>query len=678
MGMSADNRYKWLLAAPPVGVALILLAIYGRSLAFRPFFDDELISRPDFAVEYGRLLQLKVRALSYYSIVWVDRLAGEYALPIQRAVNVLLHLATCGALFIFFRRFGEALGLRDSAAQDGMTLGGQRVNAFDVRLFVIVAVWAVHPMAVYAVAYLVQRSIVMAALLSLLALNSAISFARDGKGHQLFLAAALYVAALFSKEYAIALPAAMAGVVIILRRPSWGSMLFWGLTAAAAAFVLARWLYGQYGALIGTPFDAISRLYMSQLEAVHPGITSNAWALSILNQSAFFFRYLALWLVPNVAAMSIDLRPAFPVTLVDPLLWLAAVAFITSLLGSIVLIFSRRPRAVLAGWSLLTACSLFSTEFVTVWIQDPFVLYRSYLWAIALPGILLVALHRVPPGTVAAVGAAVFALFAALSVERIHSMREPLTVWQDAVEKLPKELTLGQSRPFHNRGAALREAGRIAEATLDFERSSQLGDGGEGMFNIATILAEAGRPAEAMSALRVALARGMRGPEIYYNAGALLQSLGARDEATDAFTRAIEGASPFIESEARARRALLLFARREVARGFTDSEEALRKWPRSALVQAAAGYAALERRNAAEAVVRFRQSLDLGVTLEATLGLAQALFLSEQASEAFAVLDRAKERFPRDLLDIEELARRFAAKPATPASRRGTSPGDRP
>ena len=36
---------------------------------------------------------------------------------------------------------------------------------------------------------------------------------------------------------------------------------------------------------------------------------------------------------------------------------------------------------------------LFVTEFATVWVQDPFVLYRGYLWAIGIPGLVFFLFH---------------------------------------------------------------------------------------------------------------------------------------------------------------------------------------------------------------------------------------------------------------------------------------------
>ena len=70
---------------------------------------------------------------------------------------------------------------------------------------------------------------------------------------------------------------------------------------------------------------------------------------------------------------------------------------------------------------------LFATEFTTVWVQDPFVLYRSYLWAIGVPGLVFFAVHGPPARVVLGVGLVIGALLVWQSWDRVASMANPET-----------------------------------------------------------------------------------------------------------------------------------------------------------------------------------------------------------------------------------------------------------
>ena len=61
-------------------------------------------------------------------------------------------------------------------------------------------------------------------------------------------------------------------------------------------------------------------------------------------------------------------------------------------LACVVVLLRRRDGWALAAVSVLCAQLLFSSEFITTWLQDPFVLYRSYLWAAFLPGLVAAGL----------------------------------------------------------------------------------------------------------------------------------------------------------------------------------------------------------------------------------------------------------------------------------------------
>ena len=83
---------------------------------------------------------------------------------------------------------------------------------------IAIAFFALNPVAVYAVDYLVQRSILMATLFVVLAF---FFFARALRGNPWLHLAALasYVAAMMSKEHAMFAPLAAVPIYVIVARP---------------------------------------------------------------------------------------------------------------------------------------------------------------------------------------------------------------------------------------------------------------------------------------------------------------------------------------------------------------------------------------------------------------------------------------------------------------------------
>lgn len=151
---------------------------------------------------------------------------------------------------------------------------------------------------------------------------------------------------------------------------------------------------------MGKVFDPRSVALVQQLEAMRPGITGLIYPLSILNEAALFFAYGLLWLIPNVQWMSVDLRPAFPLGFGSWLHVLGAVGYVALFFASIWMVLRQRNALATVGLFLLFPLLWFVTEFATVWVQDPFVLYRSYLWAVVVPGLIAIALTGFKPRTI--------------------------------------------------------------------------------------------------------------------------------------------------------------------------------------------------------------------------------------------------------------------------------------
>ena len=435
-----------------VGVFLLYAGSYRNPLVF----DDgiiESILRQDAA---GACAPLGRRCLPYLTFA-LTYLAAGADLFWLRFGNVMCHAMAALACFFFLDRLFDAVRRAGPSRTEENAPRRDRLLAFCGALL-----FAVHPVTVYGVAYLSQRSVVMATLFSLLSLGA---FARAlALGHRrwLWLSALLYVMAVFSKEHAVMLPAVAAAMAVLVGKRPPGSRLDWAalatvaLCAAAAVTLSVR-------PVIGIPYEDYARA-LKAFEA--EGRTAGPYLSSVMTQAYLFFKYLLLWLVPYPGWMSIDLRQPIAGGMLAWPYGPGAMAFLAYGVAAALLIL-RRGTLGLLGFGLLMPWLLFFTEFATVRIQEPFVLYRGYLWMAGLPAILPFVTRRWPARRIVA-GCAVLALaFSVGTRDRLATFSSELALWDDAVRK-NTDLTLDfVARGYVNRAVALMRVHRLDEALAD-------------------------------------------------------------------------------------------------------------------------------------------------------------------------------------------------------------------
>lgn len=452
--IGALARFKFLQALALVGA---VFALYGSSLRFAPFFDDTNY------FEFGGLQHVFLngfafvpRWLPYFMTAWVDLLFEDH-LYVQRCLNVSLHLATAFALKGFIRQ------VADHVAPHPIN----RHAAWAAALLFLL-----HPLAVYAVGYLIQRTIVMATLFGLLALGSYFDGLVKGQRAYFVFSAFFYLLSSFSKEHAVLIPAVALALTPLARpidRNTWRQLVLpFALYLPTAVLVTLK-----AGAIVGETYEP----YAGSLIRLHGGGSQlDLWGRSILTQAALYFKYFGLMLLPYPGWMSIDMRVPFARDYWQPQYWLYALALAMYLSVSLRWLLARGHRGML-GFALLAPLLLFGVEFSAVRIQEPFVLYRSYLWlapvfflvpviAQALPGKLFVPL-------VLAVGVAL----GAASQDRLRSFASPYALWDDAAQKLSDPGALGAARIYTNRGSLLLKQGHFDDAIADFTRALRADSG---------------------------------------------------------------------------------------------------------------------------------------------------------------------------------------------------------
>ena len=434
-------------------VSMVYLPFLGNPFVFDdiPFFLNDAASSFATADFY-----FSTRWLPYASLGWTYAIFSDVLTHIYHLGNMLLHAATVIALFYLLRQLMVAV-IPDSKNLPQMIWGA----------WLAAIIFAVHPVAVYAVGYIIQRSILMTTLFVLLMQLAYLRGLLTGQWRWLLLAVLAYILAGLSKEHSLLAPALLVAETILLRGQIMASArslwLTWGALAAVGVkiMLLAKGVFG-------VPYEIMATNLFAQQGLVES--TPMLHALSVLTQAGLFFKYLWLWLLPNPAWMSIDMREPFVATMAAWQSWLGAAGFVVyGVLGGWLLF---RPRwAGLFGLALLYPWLLFPIEFSSIRVQEPFVLYRSYLW---MPGIMLLFplfLAQLPGRKPLLVLGLVALLLVLPAWNRLWVFADNYRLWNDAALLLNDGQAAGADRIFYNRGKEEAASQKWSEAKADYKRA---------------------------------------------------------------------------------------------------------------------------------------------------------------------------------------------------------------
>lgn len=463
---SATNRF------PHLAVICVLVAL--ACVLYVPFlknpfvFDDiSLFSGTGFAHFATLPFGVNVRHLPYFSLAFPQIMWGHFPPwghpEIHRIISLVFHIAVSLALY----KLLHDLQLAARVGRD-VQLDDAHANA-RMLAFVGAALFAIHPVAVYGAGYLIQRTIVLATLFSLLSMTYFVRGLSRGSHADAISAALFYALAVLSKEHSVLLPAVavLAAPLVDSNRRFAARHAALYLTACAPAAILITLLSKG---LIGDAYEPFYRGIADQLEGVFGlDITDFPWAMSAVTQAGLFFQYLALWVWPDTGAMSIDLRVNFIATWTPGWTFLKVSAF--GAYGALgFLLLRRRGRAGLVGLGLLYTWILFLVELTTARFQEPLVLYRSYLWAPGIMIALAAALGGISRRAAIAAFAVVCPVLLYQAHDRLVTFSSPFLLWQDAVAKLPGKPIPWGSRALHNLAREYLYSGRPEEAAQMAER----------------------------------------------------------------------------------------------------------------------------------------------------------------------------------------------------------------
>lgn len=462
------NKDQIIQTSIQVGLLFFFTAtLYFGSLSGPLFFDDESFFENSSALSsFSSSFNFNLRWLSYTSL---SRTIDWFGIDPYwlRLGNILLHIANSVVLFFFLRRLFNLTTHEERTSSN--TLFPLSWLAFFGAL-----IFALHPVAAYSAAYIIQRSILMATFFVLLMLLAYIEGLVRGGWRWMLAAAICYFAAAYSKEHSISAPLVAMALTLLVNKPSValfkGILPFFILTIPTAVTLI---LSSQ--GILGQAYEP-SGLRMLNLSSKMQGLIDleNAHFLSILTQTSLFFKYLWLWLLPNPAWMSVDMREYFATSFFSWPYTLGILAFLAYPCIAFWLLVKQGKKGLL-GFALLFPWLLFLTELSTVRIQEPFVLYRSYLW---MPGVFaafpfLMQKISLKKWTVLLIIICISLI--PLTLNRLKTFSSPLLLWDDA-EKLVrnKSNVFGAERIYYNRGTYFGMSNQYAEAIADFNRTIEI------------------------------------------------------------------------------------------------------------------------------------------------------------------------------------------------------------
>ncbi|HUQ75021.1 MAG TPA: glycosyltransferase family 39 protein [Burkholderiales bacterium] len=502
-----NPRYR--LAIDLSLIALLAVALYAPFLGNPRVFDDRvLFSHPEFFERLAtRPFGIDLRVPGHFTLAFTEVMWGR--MEAHRIIALALHVA-CAV--VLYRLLARLLGRESRLALAGAVL------------------FAIHPVAVYGAGYLAQRPTVLATLFGLLSL---VLFIRglDRRSHADALSAALmYTLAVLCKEHVLLLPA-----VALLSLAFAGAERRFAIRHAALYLVActpaALLMVALVKSLIGTPYEQAFEAVTSQMDAgVRQEVAASPWLASAITQMGLFFKYLGLWLAPNTHGMSIDVRIDFAATAAAAWTAVKTCAFVAYAIGAAVLL-RRGGRAAIIGFGLLYAWILFLVELTAVRFQEPFVLYRSYLWA---PGIVIAVgglLAYLPRRIALAAALAATPVLLVQAHDRLQTFASPLALWEDAAGKLQPGVP-GGYRTLFQLGRELLYSDQAERAIATAERCiAEYPTTVQCYLARGTIALQFERYAEALPYLTRAVELDPRSGIAHHHRGLAFQELGDRREA---------------------------------------------------------------------------------------------------------------------------------------------------
>ena len=543
-----------------------------------------------------------------YTSFWLEHKLWGLAPLGYHAVNVLLQIANVLLIWRLLRR---------------LTVPGA---------WVIAAVFAVHPLHVESVAWVIERKDLLSAFFYLTATLTWIRFVESPQPARYLLALALFAAGLLSKSIVVTLPVAL----LIWHWWQSGRVTRTDLVRVAPFFALAL---------------LITALDLSFYASREPLSLGYSFVERILIAARALWFYVGKLIWPTGLAV---IYPLWEIRPEDPVSWVyvLAAAVLPALLwfGR-----DRLGRGPLAG-ALFYGVTLSPVlGFVDYgYMQFSLVADRfQYLAGLGVLAVLLGAathaVSRLPSALRTGAGGVfvvILAVLGTLTWRQAGIYRDPVTFFGHIVALNP------EAQDAHlNLMGPLSDAGRHEEALAAGRIGAAQRPGDAAIHsNLGRVLIRLGRLEEAEAALRTALGLDPRHLNANQNLGEALRKQGRHAEAIETYRRVLEIDDSLVRANGGL--GIALFHSGRYADAIAPLEKALELEPDAQITSEIALYAGraarrLDRLDAASAHFRRAAAL-MPDPVEALLELSHVMFAQDRAGEALDYLRRARELRPSD------------------------------
>lgn len=462
-------------AAAIIAISVAGLLLFGASFNHPFHFDDVLITNDANVTNANHLFHffnpLHLRQLTFFTF-YLNYVAGGGNAGGYHMFNVMVHIANAILLYALLSAFFERWIAIAAAA-----------------LFLI------HPIQTEPVLYVYQRSILLACFFSLLAL---IALTRGRP----WLASFLFLFAFESKEAALAVPLAVAGIYVTSNK-RYRSLLVAGVLVLAV---------GALGILAYRNEQTVGIKAAGQVGPV----------AYFMTETRVFYTYVRLLLFPYPQSLEYEFSQNASFL---PLLGICALA------GAAWLLWRRENWRVPAGCIFTFLLFLAPTS---SFIPSLDYAFEHRLYLAMLPFSLLVAylLSKVPGRSALAV--ILFCVLAFLTIRRETVWASNVSLWEDTVQHAP-----GKARAWFNLGGAYINVDPEKARTAFLNALRLKPDFAEAWYDLGIIEQQKGHPEAAISYYQHAIEIDRTYWQAWNNAAITLLGIGNRQAALRDFEQTL-------------------------------------------------------------------------------------------------------------------------------------------
>jgi tetratricopeptide (TPR) repeat protein len=414
------------------------------------------------------------------------------------------------------------------------SLHGRFDRAEGLIAVLVALLWAVHPLATEAVAYVTQRTELMMAMFYLATLYSSLRYwdAATPAARITWLVAAVLaaLAGAASKEVIVSVP-----VIVLLFERTFLSRSFRDIVQRSWPLYLglmASWV------LVLALQVAAPR---SDSAGFSTGLPAHVWWFTQAKVLLLYFK-LVVWPWP----LAIHYELPYLTTFGEAWLYLLPVALLA--IATLILLWKRRAAGFLAACVFAVLAPTLVVPIPTeIAAERRMYLPLAALVAAAVVGGCAVWRRAALPKVAMCALALVLVLVASLvSARRLAAYGDPVVLWKDVLVHQP-----GDFIAHNNFGKALLETDRPEQALTHFQRAVELEpEYIDALFNCGNVLAQLGRLEEAAAAYERAVKLRPEFPEAWANLAAVYSRLGRPVQALAAAEHGLEAARSTNQSAA--------------------------------------------------------------------------------------------------------------------------------